>query len=323
MNDHRSTIFEWSEQGRLRPEALPQVLRQTGITPAAADWRRLFDRLTLWIGAVFLAAAVIFFFAYNWQEMGRYAKFGLAESMIVAALAAAWKLGLDRAAGKAALLAATLLTGALLALVGQTYQTGADTYELFTVWALAAAPWVAIGRFAALWLVWIGLLNMAAWLYFRTFGGLLGVLFSVEEVWWVLFALDTLALCLWQAAAWRGIAWLQARWPLRVLATAAGTMLTFLAIWTMFESRNSDVGTFLAYVAWMGAIYYVYRHRITDVFMLAGGVLSGIAVIACFLGKHLLKHNDGAGFLIIGIMVIGLSAAAGFWLKNVAKEEHA
>ena len=48
----------------------------------------------------------------------------------------------NRPAGKAALLAAALLTGGLLALIGQTYQTGADTFELFATWAALILPWV-------------------------------------------------------------------------------------------------------------------------------------------------------------------------------------
>ena len=40
-------------------------------------------------------------------------------------------------AGKAVLTLLSLLVGALLALTGQIYQTGADTYELFAWWAVA------------------------------------------------------------------------------------------------------------------------------------------------------------------------------------------
>jgi uncharacterized membrane protein len=134
-----------------------------------ADWRSFIDRLLLWCGTLLIAVGVIFFFAFNWQEMGRFAKFGLAEVPIVVSVAVCWKLGLDRLSGKAALLAATILIGALLALVGQTYQTGADPWQLFAVWALMVLPWVVIGRFGALLLFWVSLVNVALFLYFQTF----------------------------------------------------------------------------------------------------------------------------------------------------------
>ena len=41
--------------------------------------------------------------------------------------AACWRVDLDGLTGKAVLLMLSLLTGALLALTGQVYQTGADT----------------------------------------------------------------------------------------------------------------------------------------------------------------------------------------------------
>ena len=68
--------------------------------------------------------------------------------------------------GKAVLLLLGLLTGALLALTGQVYQTGADTYELFGWWAVLILPWVLVGRFSPLWLVWLALLNLTVHFYF-------------------------------------------------------------------------------------------------------------------------------------------------------------
>ena len=44
----------------------------------------------------------------------------------------------------------SLLTGALLALSGQVYQTGADTFELFAWWAVLILPWVLVSRFSPL-----------------------------------------------------------------------------------------------------------------------------------------------------------------------------
>ncbi|MET0346849.1 MAG: DUF2157 domain-containing protein [Casimicrobiaceae bacterium] len=58
---------------------------------------------------------------------------------------AVWR-GLDTLPGKAALVVAALLVGALLALVGQVYQTGADRFELFAAWAVAIVAWVLVAR---------------------------------------------------------------------------------------------------------------------------------------------------------------------------------
>jgi hypothetical protein len=36
-----------------------------------------------------------------------------------------------------------------------------------------------------------------------------------------------------------------------------------------------------------------------------------------------MRMNDAGEFLFIGLVVIGMSAAGGFWLKRVATEEEA
>jgi uncharacterized membrane protein len=321
MAGPRKQILDWARQGCLPAGALPEALRIGGAEPSPDDWRRFLDRLALWLGAVFLAAAVIFFMAYNWLALGRFAKFGLVEAGIAAAVGLCWRMGVDRTAGKAALLTAALLAGSLLALVGQTYQTGADPWELFAFWALAIFPWAAAGRFGALWLFWIGLLNLAAVLYHQAFGGLFGALLGDETLWWVLFGLDSLALGAWElAASVTGAAWLSERWPPRVLAVASGGLITALALEGILGSRASDPAAVLGYCAWLAAAYLAYRYWKPDLFVLSGGVLSAIIVVACLLAKGLMDRFEAGGLLFIGLVVIGLSALAGYWLKAVSAE---
>lgn len=320
MAHQRREILEWAGQGRIAPQNLRAALELGAVLPTAEQWRRFLDRLLLFMGAVMLAASVIFFLAYNWQDLGRYTKFGLVQALLLVALAFVWRLGLERVSGKAALLTAALLTGALLALVGQTYQTGADTYELFAAWAVAILPWVVLARFPALWILWLALVNLAVTLYFQAFGGWLGIVFGPERQLWLLFGLNTAALLAWEAAAAAGVEWLHERWPVRLIATASGVLVTVLAVMAVFDSKYGVAWSVIAWLAWLGAAYAVYRRRIKDLYMLAGGVLSMIVVVTAFLGKHLIRGEAG-GFLLIGLIVIGMSAAGSYWLKNVATEE--
>ncbi|MDT8441781.1 MAG: DUF2157 domain-containing protein [Desulfuromonadales bacterium] len=316
----RTQLLRWASQGRLDSRSLPAALKLVRATPTPAHWYRFLDRLALWTGLIFMASGVIFFFAYNWQAMGRYAKFGLAELLLVVTVGACWKLGLDKASGKASLLAATLLLGALLALVGQTYQTGADTWELFATWALLALPWVLIGRFSGLLLFWIGLLNLSVVLYLQTFPGRflwVGLIFGPEEHFRVLFLLNSTLLCLWELGA-RRIDWLQAHWSRRILATAGGVFATGLALFAIFEFNRGDLFNLLVYLAWVAAIFLYYRHKAFDLFVLAGTVLSLIVTITALLVR--LLHSHAGSSLLIGLTVIGLATAGGLWLKKVAGE---
>ena len=82
MKGARKQIVDWAEQGRVAPNAIAGALALAGVTPDAARWRRFVDALFLWLGSLLLAAGVIFFFAYNWDALGRFAKFGLVEGLI-------------------------------------------------------------------------------------------------------------------------------------------------------------------------------------------------------------------------------------------------
>lgn len=320
MSHRRRDILQWAEAGRVAPENLRRALDIGGVLPRRAQWRAFLDRLLLWLGAVMLGAAAVFFLAYNWDDLGRFAKFGLAQGLVVAALAVLWWQGLERATGKAALLAAAIFTGALLALIGQTYQTGADTFELFAAWAVAILPWALLARFPALWVLWLALANLAVVLYFQAFHGIFGVLFGPERQLWLLFGLNTVALAAWEGLAKAGVAWLRERWAPRLVATASGAMATALMLMDIFDRGVLGLG-WAAWIGWMVAAYAVYRRRLKDVFVLAGGVLSAVIVAASLLMRWLSEVRFEAGaLLLIGLVVIALSAAGGLWLRNVANE---
>jgi len=323
MNGERDAIFEWAEGGGLAPGHVAHALRIAGAIPGPAEWRRFVDRLLLGLAVVLAGAGVVFFVAANWQALGRFGKFALIEGAIILALGACWHLGLASHAGKAALGAAALCTGALLALVGQVYQTGADTWELFAAWAVAIAVWVAVARMPALWLLWLGLFNIGLALYFNTFGGLLGLVFGARETLWALLALDTVALVLWEALAARGVGWLRARWAIELLAAAVGVAATCLALWSIFDNAHAGGWGLVAYAAWLAAIYVAYRLRRVDRLILAGGVLSLIVVATSFLAHNLLRHETAGGFLLIALSVIAMAAAGTWWLRRVPAEEAA
>ncbi|MDO9066938.1 MAG: DUF2157 domain-containing protein, partial [Deltaproteobacteria bacterium] len=316
----RGEIMMWAEEGHLTANGLQKALHIAGTLPGRVMWHRFLDGLALWMGAVFLAAAVIFFFAYNWKELGHFARFGIVELLLTTAILVSWRLGLERMAGKAALLLATLLVGALLALVGQTYQTGSDPWELFATWALFALPWVAVARFSPLWLLLLALVNLAVSLYYHAFAGFFGLLFGTETLWWVLAGVNSAALIAWEFAASRGVTWMAERWAPRIVATAAAGFLTLLAVWGIVDHNSGGFAEFIGYSAWLACAYAIYRHKVRDLYVLALGVLSLVIVISVFLGHNLVRNGDAGAFLFVGMTVLGLSAVGGWWLRSVAQE---
>ena len=318
MLSKRTLILHWLAQGAIKPGQGKAALSCAAVLPDSRRWITFIQNLLAWLGALALAFAVMFFIAFNWEAMGRFAKFGLIEVFIILSLLVYWRLDSDKLSGKLSLLVTSLLLGVLLAFYGQTYQTGADPWQLFANWALLILPWVIISRFAVQWLLWVSLLNLAIVLYFKVRPGVLGIMFdSTADTFWQLFIFNSLAWCCWEYWSKRFI-WLAERWTVRLIALASGSAITLLCLHAIFDDYDAAALVVLAYAAWLGAVYFVYLKRIPDLFMLAGLCLSVIVVITSLLSRLLLEAGDPVGgFLLLAILITAMTAGATIWLKNI------
>lgn len=320
MTSPRDQIIHLIEQDCIPPEELSDALCVTKVVPDGRSWRVFIDHLLLWLGGLALAFAAMFFIAYNWNDLGRYAKFGMMEGFVILTVLAYWKLDKDKVPAKVFLLMASIFLGVLLALYGQTYQTGADPWQLFFNWALLMLPWAIIGRFPAIWILWIGLINLSIILFHMAFRNALWMMFDseIDMLWWV-FVFNTLALVAWELLEYKWI-WLAERWATRLLAVVSGTAMTWLVLYSIFDyQKGADVSTII-WVFWLAGLYFVYRMKKPDLFMLAGGCLSGIVVVISFLARHMLDHLDAGSFLLLAMLIVGLGTGAAIWLRNVHRE---
>lgn len=306
----------WRREGAIAttgPDDLP---------PDGVQWRGFLDAVTLWLGVALCAAAVVCFVAANWDALGRFARLGVMEAALVAATLTAWWLGIARPAGQAALALATVLLGGLLAVVGQTYQTGADTWELFALWTALALPWTLAARNTAQWLGWGLLLNLAVGLRLglRTFD----LPFPEAGVALPLGLLD-LAL----AAVWAGVAWrrpdLAGPLGARLLAVAAIGLLTWSAMLHIVDPPRDMPSAIraLAVTVWAAATLAVgavaLRGR-RDVPLLAMLMLGVIAVLTSTLSKRLLDgHPPNGVFLLIAFTVVAQATLAVIALRRLAR----
>lgn len=320
MFSARNQIINFIQRGVIKPEDVDEALSLTGIRADASCWRIFIDCLLLCLGGLSLACALIFFIAYNWGEMGRFAKFGLVQCAIVLAIASYWKLGSERLSGKIALLVAAIFVGVLLALYGQTYQTGADTWQLFFSWCVLILPWALLARFVVIWMLWIVLANLSLVLYYQTVPSVIDLFFRSEmDLLWLLFAFNGAVLIVWECLM-KFCPWLSSRWTVRLLATAYGVAITWLALFAVFDHALASSAGTMVWLAWLCAMTVVYYRLRPDLYMLAGLCLSGITVVIAFLSYHLLETLEGGGFLLIAIVLLGLGAAATSWLKKVHRE---
>jgi len=322
--------------GILDAEAYERALLLAGVTPDGAAWRRFLDRLLAGLGAVLVLAGIVFFFAYNWADMHRFAKFAVLEVTLLVAVALAWRLGPDSNGGRAALLGAAVLPGVLLALYGQTYQTGADPYGLFLTWGLLIFPWVIIGRSAALWLLLLVLANLALMLWWvgvhrppewwgfaqeimPLFG--LGFAFLDADLALLTVALNVAALAAYEAMSPR-ISWLSGRWMPRLVALAILGTLLVPVLRAILESRPDMLSVRMAPLAWLAvtaAGVWVYRQLRRDLFMLAALALEAIVIVSAFLGERMQFHDAGA-MLLLSLLVVLMTGAAAWWLRQTARK---
>lgn len=314
-----------AEAGALTPAALARALELASASPGAAAWKRFLERVLLALGAALAVAGVAFFVAYNWNDLGKAAKFALLEGALLAAALLAWRLGVERLSGRIALAGAAALVGPLLALYGQTYQTGADPHELFVAWLALIAPWVVVGRFPPLWLLAVALADTALVLYwaqviapndwFQARGaGLYLALFAVHGAAWLG----------WELLARRGVAWVSGRWMPRLLAAAAFASLVWPSVVLIVENRYRGVPSVAALVILVALIVLVgwlFQFVTQELFMLAAAAGSAMIVVSTAIARVIFEENNFAegNFLFFGLVLIAQVALAAWWLRTVSK----
>jgi uncharacterized membrane protein len=109
-----------------------------------------------------LGAGMVCWVAANWSDLGRPLQFGLLEALVLlpcigAALLPQWRSWLA--------LFAFLAIGALFAYFGQTYQTGADPWQLFALWAALGLPVLIDTRTESIWVAWVIVAMTGIWLW--------------------------------------------------------------------------------------------------------------------------------------------------------------
>lgn len=313
------------DEGTLSEEAYQRGLELS--VGEAPEWRAFLEYVLLFLGIALALSGVIFFFAYNWSSLGKFAKLGLLEAGIAAAAWFAWNRGLDKLSGKASLMVGIVLIGPLLGVFGQTYQTGADPYQLFLGWSLLALGWVVVSRFAAAWYVLFVLVCVTV------------PLFSIQElgmdkerpVLLALFALHVVAFFVWEFVSERkatgtqdGEHWMQTkfRWLPRVLFVQGLCLVSFLAISVilrghseLFVSTPDFVLLLPLYIGWVGVSVWLYQFRRQDVLLLACLAVSLIAVSMAVVGN--MKLRGLWSFFILSLVVIIEASLAAYWLRGV------
>ena len=162
---NRNELDAFADHYGLTEEGVASALALANARPSRPEVERLGVRALYLAGVLSVAAGVVFWVAANWGALGVFGRFALVQGVLLAAVAVALWRPPPHAVGRHALLLAFIVTGALFALFGQTYQTGADVYELFLSWSLLGLLLVIAAQWSVPWAAWMLVLNVALALF--------------------------------------------------------------------------------------------------------------------------------------------------------------
>tara|TARA_Y100001934_G_scaffold76429_1_gene95094 strand:+ start:11583 stop:12659 length:1077 start_codon:yes stop_codon:yes gene_type:complete len=284
-----------------------------------ADWGR---GLLLVYGSVLLLAGVVFHFAFNWQGMSKFAKFGVVEFALAACVACAWRKGFETFAGQVLMVGASIMPGVLLAVFGQIYQTGADPYELFLGWSALIFGFVVTSQLAGHWFLWLVLLNIGLFLRWEQ----AGVPAEVAYEWSCLQlgALNGLALAAREWCPARGQSWLGSAWLRPMLVSGVLIPMTFPLAHCVVEADDITLLRGVIGMAWFGlagGLYWWYRDKLPDINVIGLVIFNTAVILLIFIGDVLLEplNWDSGWLLAISIASLAVMSGSGMWIGRVSR----
>jgi len=158
--------FEWPDRLHRRAIELAEA------SPEGSEWAQFLNRSALALGTVLVLAGIMDLVAFNWQELGRFSRISLVAGVFVTASLAAVFRGVDNLPGKLAATSAAFLIGPFIGVIGQTYQTGADAWQLFAYWSVLSLPFLLATRWTPLLMMWTVVVDITfCTLHFQTWSG--------------------------------------------------------------------------------------------------------------------------------------------------------
>ncbi|MFC3884010.1 GDYXXLXY domain-containing protein [Bacillus songklensis] len=134
-------------------------------------------------GLSLILAAIIYFFASNWPGLDKWEKIGLSIGLIALFYGSAFvfsKIFQERPfLSELLLFGGCIAFGAGVALLGQIYNSHADSFMLFTVWAVPALLFAFITKYQPFYILSYVLVHLAVWLFLFPSSGI-----RMEDDYW-------------------------------------------------------------------------------------------------------------------------------------------
>ena len=285
--------------------------------------------LPVWLprGVAVLAAAlgglgVVMWIAANWASMGRVGHFALLQGLVlVMGVGAPFK---PAARGPLGLLA-LLGIGALFAYFGQTYQTGADPWQLFALWAVLALPLCWGARSDVLWAPWAMVVVTAISLWTHTYSG---------HRWGVEADQLRVHLAAWTAglALVAALSPISSRftgagvWSFRTAVTLTVAAITLTALGGLFH-KPVQAQYVLGLLVFGVGFALLNTRAVFDIFAISAVALGVNALLAIGVARVLFDNGGGGDWagklMLMGLIAAGLLAGTVSGILHLARRHAA
>ena len=320
MNE-RLALYELAQAHRLDNTGTARLFELAGLEQEPAQARRRVWQAGALLAAGLVGLGLVLWIAANWESLGRMGRFALLQGVVVV-------MGLGavfRPAARAPLGLLVLLgVGALFAYFGQTYQTGADAWQLFALWAGLTLPLALAARHDAVWTAWalVAAVGIALWVQTHT-----GHQWRVRPDDLVVHAIGWAALGVLCALLSPPLARFTGAgpWSLRTALTLAVVALTMTAIGALFH-KSVAPHYLLGLALLAAAAFWFSRPAFFEIYGLSAVAMGLNSLLVGGLVRLLFDTDirDPAGpLLIVGLVAAGLLAGSVHLILKLSRAQAA
>jgi len=302
----REIIHLLASEYPIEEQLLEEAFEDSKIHPDKEKWSFYLEKFTLSLGIAFLLFGLMFFLAYNWTDLHKFAKLGIVQGvLLILGAFLFFRKKLDFTA-QLLLTGVVFMIGISFAVFGQIYQTGADAYDLFLVWTLAAIPFTVISRFPALWLIFLILANITLhfWQeqvlgYTQWDSAILGF-----------FLLNLIATVVWELGILK-LKWsYTSRWFPRAAILVAGFYLTLLICigvsrGSYTENRWYYPVAYMVGLVFYPSVVYIYLKHLKDLLFVSASIIGMMVILCAWILRFV--DDDLGGFFLAGTMCMGVT----------------
>lgn len=274
-----------------------------------AFWKRWAIRALFALAIGHILSGIIFFFAFNWNDLSGMTKFAVVGGGIFASLAGWVLVKLDHPIGQALGISATVLTGVMFAVLGQVYQTPAMIHTPFVFWAILTLPFALASRNLAHWTVWIVIFTVAISSYANSGLRLAGNEVGANGLNIAVSAGFVAALIGLDKFISPRMSWARAEW-FRVLLVLGAVGFAFFGFTESFWGKASSL--WLLALGFSGALL-AYLYNVKPSLATLSLASFGVFTLVAQFGFKLFDMNWDVGtmflvFLWLGALTVGLVA---------------